>query len=37
MANIYGYESPEEMMASITDIGQQLYVNPEERSLLQNP
>ena len=28
MARIYGYASPSEMMASITDIGQQLYVDP---------
>ena len=29
MARIFGYSSPEELMASITDVGHQLYVNPE--------
>ncbi len=29
LAQIYGYDSPEELMASITDIGHQLYVNPK--------
>ncbi|GBC62363.1 hypothetical protein DENIS_3335 [Desulfonema ishimotonii] len=31
MARICGYESPEQLMRSVTDIGQQLYVTPEER------
>ena len=31
MARIFGYSSPEELMASITDVGHQLYVNPERR------
>ena len=31
MARIFGYSSPEELMASITDVGHQLYVNPEQR------
>ena len=31
MAQIFGYSSPEELMASITDVGHQLYVNPERR------
>ena len=31
MARIHGFESPEEMIASITGIGEQLYVNPESR------
>ena len=31
MARIYGYESPEELMGSITDIAEQLYVNPDDR------
>ncbi len=31
MANYFGYESPSEMMASVTDIAQQCYVNPDER------
>ncbi len=32
MAQIFGYSSPEELMASITDVGHQLYVNPEQRN-----
>ena len=32
MARIYGYASPEEMIKSITNIGEQLYVNPEDRA-----
>lgn len=31
LAEIYGYDSPEEMIAKITDIGQQLYVQPRRR------
>jgi PAS domain S-box-containing protein len=31
LARIYGYDSPTEMMNSITNIGEQLYVNPEQR------
>jgi PAS domain S-box-containing protein len=31
LAKIYGYDSPAEMMASITNIGEQLYVDPEKR------
>lgn len=31
LARIYGYDSPAEMMSSITNIGEQLYVNPEQR------
>ncbi|MGE0084434.1 MAG: PAS domain S-box protein [Desulfococcaceae bacterium] len=30
-AKIFGYDSPEELLASVTDIGKQLYVNPEDR------
>jgi PAS domain S-box-containing protein len=30
-ANMYGYVSPDEMMAKVVDIGQQLYANPEDR------
>jgi len=30
-AHIAGYDTPEEMMASINDIGHQLYVHPEDR------
>jgi PAS domain S-box-containing protein len=32
MARIYGYDSPEEMIESITDILHQIYVEPDERS-----
>jgi PAS domain S-box-containing protein len=32
MARIYGYDSPAEMIASITNIGQQMYVDPDQRS-----
>lgn len=31
MAKMYGYESPEELMASVTDINNQLYVNAGTR------
>ncbi|MGE0823936.1 MAG: response regulator [Candidatus Binatia bacterium] len=31
LASIYGYETPEELMTSLTDIGGQLYVNPTRR------
>ena len=34
LARILGYDSPEELMNSITDISGQLYVNPERRSEL---
>lgn len=32
LARILGYASPEEMIATITDLAQQLYVKPEERA-----
>lgn len=32
MARIYGYDSPAEMIASITDIGEQMYVDPDQRT-----
>ncbi|HXF05901.1 MAG TPA: PAS domain S-box protein, partial [Blastocatellia bacterium] len=32
-ARIFGYDSPEELMAAITNIAQQMYVNPEHRTL----
>ncbi|WP_416673859.1 PAS domain S-box protein [Egbenema bharatensis] len=32
LARMYGYDSPAEMMASITNIGEQLYVDPEKRA-----
>ena len=31
MARILGYESPEELISSMSDIGRQIYVDPEER------
>jgi PAS domain S-box-containing protein len=31
LARIHGYESPEELVGSITDLGTQLYVHPEDR------
>ncbi len=31
-ARILGYDSPEELMASVTDVARQLYVDPQERS-----
>lgn len=30
-ARLFGYETPEELIASVTDIGHQLYVNPQDR------
>ncbi len=30
-ARLFGYSSPQEMIASVTDIGQQLYLNPNDR------
>jgi PAS domain S-box-containing protein len=35
MARMYGYASPEELMAGVTDIARQLYVHPEERTQLK--
>ena len=31
LANIYGFDSPAELMASLRDIGRQLYVDPQRR------
>lgn len=31
LARIYGYDSPEDLMANITDIGARLYVDPRRR------
>jgi len=31
LARMYGYVSPAELMASVTDIGHQVYVNPQSR------
>jgi PAS domain S-box-containing protein/putative nucleotidyltransferase with HDIG domain len=36
MAHMHGYESPEEMMTNVTNIGKQLYVNPEDRMRYRN-
>jgi len=30
-ARMYGYSSPEEMIAQVSDVGQQLYANPDDR------
>jgi PAS domain S-box-containing protein len=35
LADIYGYASPEEMMAKVTDITNQLYWDPAERQYFQ--
>jgi PAS domain S-box-containing protein len=35
LVKMYGYESPEELMTTISDIGHQIYVDPEDRLLLQ--
>lgn len=32
LANIYGYDSPQEMIDNITNIGAQIYVDPEKRA-----
>lgn len=31
MSRILGYDSPEDLMATVTNIGQQLYVDPDDR------
>ena len=35
MARIYGFDSPDDMIASVSNIAAQLYVNSEERNELQ--
>jgi PAS domain S-box-containing protein len=35
MARIFGYASPSEMVAQVTDIGRQIYVQPEYRTEFQ--
>jgi PAS domain S-box-containing protein len=35
LARIYGYASPAELLASVTDIAQQIYVDPQSRALFQ--
>ena len=32
LANMLGYESPDELVANVTDIGAQLFVDPGERA-----
>jgi diguanylate cyclase (GGDEF)-like protein/PAS domain S-box-containing protein len=32
LARMYGYGSPEELMTTVTDIGRQLYVDPNQRA-----
>ena len=32
LARIYGYDSPEELMATLTDLNTQLYVEPGRRA-----
>jgi PAS domain S-box-containing protein len=34
MAKIYGYESPQDMLATVRDIGRQLYADPRDRDEL---
>jgi len=34
MARIYGYDTPEQMVSEVQDIGSQLFVDPEERRAL---
>lgn len=34
LARMFGYESPEELMRSVSSIGEQLYVDPEHRAEL---
>ncbi len=36
MARIFGYDSPDELISSITNIGKQCYVNPNIRDELNN-
>ena len=41
LARMYGYQSPEELMARVSDIGHVVYVDPERRAefkrLIENP
>ncbi len=32
LAKILGYDTPEDLISSITDIGRQIYINPKDRS-----
>lgn len=36
LASIYGYDSPTELIENVTDISNQLYVNPQKRLEFQN-
>ena len=36
LARIYGYDSPDDLMNSITNISEQLYVDPKTREKLEN-
>ncbi len=36
LARLFGYPTPEEMMADIQDIDHEIYVNPEDRTKLKN-
>ena len=36
LATMYGYDSPEEMVETVTDIQRQQYVNPEDRETFKN-
>ncbi len=33
-AKIFGYDSPQEVLSSVSDVGKQMYVNPEDREKL---
>ena len=33
MARMHGYDSPEEMVSTITDLATQIYADPEDRTL----
>jgi PAS domain S-box-containing protein len=35
LARMYGYESPQELLAAITDIGRQMYADPQRRELFR--
>ncbi len=35
LAKIHGYDSPDEFLFSVTDIGKQLYVNPDDRKIFR--
>jgi len=36
MARMLGYDSPEELISSVTNIGEQIYMHPEDRSAIVN-